>query len=264
MESQSDLEQKIAQYTVQLGQVDELLQLDPSNTQFLQLKTDLQNVISLTKALLMQVIGGAIPTAATSNSSSITVGSSSSQSMPVVRKGAIQVGEVVEVSGGDRLFAGVVTSIINDTEYKIKYFEYPDEVSLPVTSLSRIPFTFYSKEQVVVGMSCQCKYALDQQYYDCKVTSITDNGCVVTYTAYGNSEEVPVAYLKPTPTAVSGTAKPVLGGGKNSMKPSNGGLIPIPESLTILPTDTEKVEMPLFLFKCSVVRTLFYYFRETL
>lgn len=241
MESQADLEQKIAQYTVQLGQVEELLQLDSSNAQFLQLKTDLQNVISLTKALLMQVIGGAHVAPASSSSANNSSESAPPPSMPVVRKGAIQVGEIVEVSGGDRLFAGVVTSIINETEYKVKYFEYPDEVSLPANSLQRIPFTFYSKEQIAVGMSCQCKYALDQNYYDCKVTSLTEHGCIVTYTAYGNSEEVPIAYLKPTQSA-SGAQKPVTGG-KNSLKPAAGGLIPIPESLTILPTDTEKVSL---------------------
>jgi hypothetical protein len=75
------------------------------------------------------------------------------------------------------------TAIINATEYKIKCFEYADEVSLPVTSLQRPPMSFYTPEQVQLGLTCQCKYALDQTYYryDCKVTAITPNGCVVLH-----------------------------------------------------------------------------------
>jgi hypothetical protein len=240
--------------------VDELLQLDPSNTQFLKLKEDLNQLIGLTRALLVQVLnGGAKPAA---ESTEAVTPSSSSSSAPVsVRKGAIQVGEVVEVTGGERLYAGVVTGIINPTEYKIKYFEYADEVSLPVTSLQRPPMSFYTPEQVQVGLTCQCKYALDQTYYDCKVTAITPNGCVVTYTAYGNSEEVPFAYLKPQTSA----AKPIKHGGKAAGKnATSGGLIPIPDSLQILPTDTEKVSyvsthsvpMAYFVPSCLVLRVL--------
>lgn len=42
----------------------------------------------------------------------------------------------------------------------------------------------------------QCKYATDQTFYDAVVQSLTPNGCNVKYTVYGNSEEVPLAYLK--------------------------------------------------------------------
>jgi hypothetical protein len=243
MESQADLQAKIALYTQQLGQVDELLQLDPSNAQFLKLKEDLNQLIGLTKTLLVQVLsgGGKPAEAAAPSSSTPNTAQPSSSAAAIVRKGAIQVGEVVEVTGGERLYAGVVTGIINATEYKIKYFEYADEVSLPVTSLQRIPLSFYSAEQVQVGMTCQCKYALDQTYYDCKVTAITPNGCMVTYTAYGNSEEVPIAYLKPQTSAAK---PPLMHGGKLAGKNvTSGGLIPIPDSLQILPTDTEKVSV---------------------
>lgn len=246
MESQAELEAKIALYNQQLGQVDELLQLDATNAQFIKLKEDLQSLIALTRSLLVKVIEGLTPAAApvvSSSSTSVATSAlqSSSSGTTNIRKGPIQVGEVVEVTGGERLYAGVVTGIINATEYKIKYFEYADEVSLPVTSLQRLPLAYYTPEQVVVGLACQCKYATDQNYYDCKVAAITANGCMVTYTAYGNSEEVPIAYLKP----ITSAAKPTVPqGGKNAGKhapTAAGGLIPIPDSLQILPTDTEKV-----------------------
>jgi hypothetical protein len=55
---------------------------------------------------------------------------------------------------------------------------------------------------------------------------------MVTYTSYGNSEEVPLEYLK------SSTTLPK----KEAAKKWDGKtLIPIPESLKFLPTDTEEV-----------------------
>lgn len=251
MESQADLEGKIAVYTAQLGQVEELLQIE-STPEFLKLKEDLVSLITLTKALLVQTIEASNPVNRSSSLAEVkpqevyrpAVTATSSSNVP--RSGPIQVGEVVEVSGGERPFAGVVTSIVSESEYKIKYYEYPDEVSLPITSLHRLSMTAYSPEQIHIGLVCQCKYALDQKYYDCKVTAMTPYGCQVVYTTYGNTEEVPLAYLKPAPAAV----KPVVvsgGGGKNSLKPGPNGLIAIPESLTILPTDTEKV---LFVHVC--------------
>ena len=278
MESQSDLEGKLSEYAQQLAQVEELLLIDAANPQFLKLKEDLGNVISLTKALLIQVIGNnlsglhqvASESKAVSHSNQqVSSASSSSSSSTANRSGAIQVGEVVEVLGGERLFAGVVTAIINETEYKIKYFEYPDEVSLPINSLQRIPISQHgggvtssgpgglslTKEQIVAGLSCQCKYAVDQNWYDCKIASLTPHGCVVTYTAYGNSEEVPLAYLRPamqskTTGAGANNSSSSIGHGsggqhggnsKSGAKGTVGGLLPIPDSLTILPTDTEKV-----------------------
>lgn len=249
MESKADLEAKIALYTQQLGQVDELLQIDATNPEFLKLKEDLVSLITLTKALLIQTIeatNNAQHSSSAVETKPPTSCSSSGTSAPsavALRTGPIQVGEVVEVSGGERPFAGVVTAIVTETEYKIKYYEYPDEVSLPLTALHRLPLTAFTPEQIHIGLVCQCKYALDQKYYDCKVTAFTSYGCMVQYTAYGNAEEVPLAYLKPaTPvnkTAVPGTERV----GKNNLKPGPDGLIAIPESLTILPTDTEKVTL---------------------
>ena len=243
MESQSDLEEKIALYNTQLGQVDELLKLDSTNAEFLKLKEDLQNLISLTKVLLVQVINNGIASSTVNDASVVdnntqkTTTSTNSASF-TMKQGAIEVGEVVEVLGGERPYAGVVTGIINNNEYKIKYFEYETEVSLPLASLQRLTLSYYTSDQVYIGLLCQCKYNVDQKYYDCKVTSLTPNGCIVTYTAYNNTEEVPLAYLKPITT----TIKPNPMSGKNTHKAvTSGGLIPIPDSLTILPTDTEKV-----------------------
>jgi hypothetical protein len=235
MESQSELEAKLALYAQQSAQVDELLVLDPANAQFLQLKTDLQNVTALTKALLIKVIsdnlGSAAPDTNTiskpvpqTSSSSTSISSNSAPAGTTVTivntssaaptSGPIQVGEIVEVSGGERPFAAVVTGVINNSEYKLKYFEYPDEVTLPSTSIVRINSATSSvgskvqlaSSQIFVGLQCMCKYAVDQRWYDCKVDALTDRGCVVVYTAYGNKEEVPFAYLRPATSSSSSSS----------------------------------------------------------
>eukprot|EP01034_Spumella_vulgaris_P023113 gene23113-29306_t len=87
---------------------------------------------------------------------------------------------------------------------------------------------------------------MDQQYYDCTVTGITKNGYNITYSAYGNVEEVPLEYLRETPRVIapppsSSSWTGASSSGKKDAKGKNSdGLIPIPEALKILPTDTEE------------------------
>lgn len=81
----------------------------------------------------------------------------------------IEVGEVVEVPSGERVYAGVVTGIINETEYRIKYYEFDTEVSLPVSSFHRAPTATLNKADIKIGFKCQCKYATDQTFYDAVV-----------------------------------------------------------------------------------------------
>jgi hypothetical protein len=123
----------------------------------------------------------------------------------------------------------------------VKYFEFEAEVCLPLTSVTRLittgPTAVASPEDIQLSTKgiYQCKYATDQQYYDAMVTAVTAHGCSVTYTLYGNAEEVPLAYLRKihaTATATHGK-KP---GQDKSLMPLN-----IPENLKILPTDTEEV-----------------------
>lgn len=78
-----------------------------------------------------------------------------------------------------------------------------------------------------------CKFSADQQWYDVTVDAITPHGYMVTYVSYGNSEEVPLEYLRPSGDASGKTAK--------ASQKKVDELIKIPESLKILPTDTEEV-----------------------
>lgn len=160
----------------------------------------------------------------------------------------LRVGDRVIVMGGERPFAGVITGLMGEKEYRVKYYEYEVEVSLPENSLRRlvIPESLQPSD-VTIGTVCQCKYSADQTYYDAVVTGITQFGYTVTYTMYGNSEEVPVEYLKPAFTLSKHDSKSNTNDKANnpsvssSATKSKSGLIPIPENLQILPTDTEEV-----------------------
>lgn len=159
----------------------------------------------------------------------------------------LRVGDRVLVSGGEYPFAGVITAMISSAEFKVRYYAYDAEVSLPLTSLQRIPRGEFKSSDVSVGLKCQCKYSVDQQFYDVVVSKKTAIGFLVTYTEYGNSEEVPIEFLRPAPLDLQ---KELQGGasvashtaGKEPEKGKDkeeGKLIPIPEKLKILPTDTE-------------------------
>ncbi len=159
----------------------------------------------------------------------------------------LKVGDRVIVSGGERPFAGVITGLMSDKEYRVKYYEYEVEVSLPADSLRRlIVQDAMQSADVTIGTVCQCKYSVDQTYYEAVITGITQYGFVVTYPQYGNTEEVPVEYLKHSFTlskqdSSSSSSKPSMIDKNNSANSKKTGLIPIPENLQILPTDTEEV-----------------------
>lgn len=162
----------------------------------------------------------------------------------------LKVNEIIEVSNGDRVFAGVITAIVNETQCQVKYFEFPDEVLLPLQGLVRMSPAAFSPEDVHDGFKCQCKYAADQKWYDAFVTSTTAHGYMVTYSEYGNSEEVPLAYLRPADSFIKKShvnlnlvnSSETIGGNNkgNGSKQQIGTIIPIPDHLRILPTDTDK------------------------
>lgn len=158
----------------------------------------------------------------------------------------LTVGDHVLVFGGERPYAGVITGLMGDKEFRVKYYEYDVEVSLPTESLKHlIVQDSLQPADVTVGTTCECKYSADQTYYDAVVTGITQYGYIVTYTKYGNSEEVPVEYLRPnfslSKQDSSLTNSKATNDKSSSSAPKKSGIIPIPENLQILPTDTEEV-----------------------
>jgi survival-of-motor-neuron-related-splicing factor 30 len=145
---------------------------------------------------------------------------------------AVQVGDRVEVLG-DRPYAGVVTAVSADlTECTLKYYEVGKEVTLPLTKMRKlVSKSGMHADQVGPGLKCQCRFAADRKWYDVVVDALTPHGYMVTYPKFGTKEEVPLEYLRHTPTAV-------LMGDK-----TESSTIAIPENLKILPTDTEEEKL---------------------
>ena len=104
----------------------------------------------------------------------------------------LRVGSVVEVQGGSRVYAGVITATHDPPEstgieVTVKYYEYEGEVGLKwenlvplppsdVSILARKDTYFYRK------WKGQGKYSGDQQYYDCTIEELTMHGAMVIWT----------------------------------------------------------------------------------
>lgn len=206
MENQlQELQLKIQQYEDQIGQVNEFLSTDSTNIQFLQLRDDLNKALALTNDLLQ----------AHSNQDfdnydddiDDIIGNNEDDS-PFIKaklpqKTGILNGEIIEVLAGERPYAGIIISINHDDQTcNIKYFEHDVEVTLPLESINRIQPGIFTRDDIKPGFKCQCKYSQDQNYYDAEVSMLTKFGCLVTYTQYGNKEEVPIEYLRQAKPAV--------------------------------------------------------------
>ena len=286
MESKEEIESKLSVYRSQLEQVSQLLLDEPSNEQFINLKDDLEKVISLTETLTRQQY----PTEPTNQQNQVedddqySLGDAESegedgpskidinlqdtdiakQLLPV-KLGQLEVGEHVEVLGGDRPFAATILEISpnpsnsNELIYKIRYYEFPDTPVLLTSSSAKLeritpgPYnaTYNQKHSnlLAVGSKCEAKYATDGKYYDVTITGVTSHGYTISYIQYGTSEEIPLEYLRPSANSSHLSSvfakKSTSTGNKSGSTAVNdqkkSAIIPIPENLKILPTDTEEV-----------------------
>eukprot|EP01031_Cornospumella_fuschlensis_P037024 gene37024-44929_t len=209
MESKEELEEKLKLYNSQLGQVEELLTVDAENEQFLKLKSDLHKVIELTTVLLVQVLSqegnninkgegheGTDDANANAPDDEYSLGDAEDDDSDNDVTRPLKVGDRVDVTGGAHPFPGIVTGIISETEFKVRYFGFVEEVTLPLTCLVRLTGSLHHSD-IQIGHTYQCKYNGDQQYYDVIVSAKTEMGYQVTDVAYGNSVEVPLEYLRP-------------------------------------------------------------------
>lgn len=210
----------LSTYLAQLAQVEQLLASEPGNSAFQKLRSDLQLLIQITQ----QAGDDGEP------------GIQSSVDSQRLSSSSLNVGDVVEVKGDDRVYAGVITKVDDDEgNCDIKYYEYDAIVTIPFIKVTKLlPNPNIVSAQVIIGDKFLCKYSQDQQYYEAVISEITPYGVKVTYAAYGSSEEVPIQYLKPI--NVRSTSK--ASDGSDNIGQSK--LIAIPEHLLVKPTDTEE------------------------
>lgn len=229
MESVQELQAKLDAYRLQVGQVTAILLSDPENAQFRQLKTDLDTVINLTEELVktrLEADGSSVSTHLNISRDVVPVAATSSiASAPFV------CGQRVEAVSGDRPYAAVVIAVSLETqECTVKYFEFETPVVVGFKDLTKIPRGALTADKVPPGFLAQVKYGLDQRWYDAVVDNATEYGYNVTFTQYGNVEEVPLEYIRARLT-------------KKEHHKDENTLIPIPDNLKIQPTDTEEVNI---------------------
>ena len=186
--SVESLNEDISSYQIKLDQVERGLELEPENTELTKLKSDLQHLISLTQSLA-------------DNQNAFTRNTTSAAAMATASSNGMRIpytiGEAVEVLSGERPFAAVVKDILPDGAIKIWYFEFNTEVILPVSDLGKIARpTVKPTELTTFPFKCQCRYMQDSRWYDAIVTGKGENGYMITYTQYGQSEEIPISYVR--------------------------------------------------------------------
>lgn len=238
-------------------QVERLCAEDPSNAEYITLRADLKDVIALTQRMVQapQSAAGAV--------------AGSGQGL------AFEVGQRVEgrsaAAGGSIWYPAVVTAVrASGTDpISVKYVGFGSEEPLPAASVRPLaPPTggALTADEVTPGLKVAAKYAGDGQWYAARVEGVvSDDGTLplveaasgaaeaaggvtsppwrvvrVTYTKYGNTETVPLEYLR----HASGRG----GGRGGSAAESEGaaaaaaaaaGDFTIPDHLRLQPTDSE-------------------------
>ena len=251
--SGDDLAERLAVYRSQLVAVDAVLAADPLHEQYLIVRGDLIKLISLTSDLYdAQQCGNdddqnegdaeeveGVAALANEAINDFDDDDDDDLSAEGIASGLISVGDAVEVRGDDRLFSAVLTAI-NSSEgtCAVRYFEFGTVATLPLSSVSKAaPGPFTHREQLPLGFECMCKFAADQKYYDAVVKNHSPDGIVVAYTMYGNSEEVPIEYIRARKTK---KGKEALGAKPDIALLFAPKTIKVPQKFIILPTDTEE------------------------
>jgi hypothetical protein len=117
------------------------------------------------------------------------------------------VGAFVEIIDNDRLYPAVITTVLENTPgiVGVKYFEFEgDDQQTHISRLRKMPSGPYNSKnaraKLSIGSSVLCKYPEDGEYYNAIVTEFTNYGCMVYFTDYGDTQEMPLQYLAPRPT----------------------------------------------------------------
>ncbi|CAB1097193.1 unnamed protein product [Ectocarpus sp. CCAP 1310/34] len=231
-----ELEEKLTAYTQQLEQVAELEASDPSNAGFTKLRTDLEEVIRLTKGLLEEAKGtSALPapepaaapaSSATPKLEAVPIGKWEPVAAPAPAPadapreggkkgrggttalaakqgssttGVFGVGARVEVLSADKWYPAVIDSVSEDgQDFGVTYMGYGTEGTATITTLRQITRSPrpVAAAAAVKGLECRALYVGDGTYYDCTIQEVTANGYKIVFPAYGNVEEVPLEYLQ--------------------------------------------------------------------
>ncbi|KAG1701864.1 hypothetical protein DVH05_010355 [Phytophthora capsici] len=243
--SLEELETRLVTFTEQLQNIHELLQSDPTNTEFLTIAKDLVEVIQLTKETIDFKVNAQVPEQKNSQ-------------IPLQLELKYSPGTVIEALQKGVWYPAHVDSVTSEGSYNVKFLGFGTTAELKEEDLRAIDFDaelaakLPPKETITEGFKCQAKYYVDSVVYPCSVTKVTELGFQVLFDGYGNSEEVPYEYLKPVVAEEVGTAAQASSTNEVDATVTQAAApapslapavihkpIKIPENLQILPSDTE-------------------------
>ncbi|ETV88273.1 hypothetical protein H257_01566 [Aphanomyces astaci] len=219
--SVAELQERLVTFNGQLETIQLLLTTDPDNEELVGIAADLKEVIKLTQGMVDHHLAP----------------SSDSGGHAADATAAFPVGTYVEVLREGRWLPGIVEVITRvpggGHTFNIHLLGLNVKQDVDLTSLRSIDTGSVpplSEELIDVDGACLAKYYLDGKYYKAVIKSVTPYGVMVLFEGYGNTEEVPTAYLRPLETkAAAAVAAPK----------QDDTLIVIPANLAILPTDSE-------------------------
>ncbi len=211
-ETPEKLRTKLETFEQQKGQIDELLQRDPINRQFLKLRNDLQHVMALTRDLLK--VSEAKEVAAAENNHlppSTSNGENSLESDlkdlgDLDEEEAFALGSRVEVLKKDKWYPAVIEAVLDEGQnFKVIFFgltgaESKVDATLLTMRQLKPSKGGLTKSQAVVGTRCIGLWAEDGQWYECVIEELTPHGYSVVFSDYDNEDELPLEYLKEVST----------------------------------------------------------------
>jgi len=226
----SELATKLATYGEQLAQVEALLAGDPANEQFMKLRTDLLEVTKLTEDLLkykheQSAAGDGGPGGGGGGDAAADIGIAA----------GFQVGMRCEGRFDEKWHPAVITAVAGEA-YTVVYIGFGNtEVLGPDSIRPLLCDTPLDPSLLRVGFECVGRYSGDGKYYDAVVEAVTDFGYKVSFTAYGNAEELPLEYLRPKGDDLRGGPDD-----SNEVTREADGSYHIPDHLRVLHTDSEQ------------------------
>lgn len=239
----ASLQAKLKTYGDQMAQVEGLIQQDPTNQEWLKLKSDITEVMQLTTEYVkIKTQEAQHPTPQTSavaappapvGTTAVVQGAASASAEMVPDGWKPVVGQACEASFDKRWYPVQVTAAHEGDAYSVVFYTHNNSEVIdgenlrPLNGANPTPV---DQDKLEAGQLCQARFAADGTWYASKIDSVSERGCMVTFTEYGNQEEVPFAWVK---HAEEKATK------KQKRKAKRDGLIQIPTSLHILPTDSE-------------------------
>lgn len=142
-ETAAELRAKIVEYNGQLAEVDALLEAEPGNSEYLQIKSDLVDVITLTKDLLK--LKESEEAAAAPPPKSLPY---IPPTTPTVHANFFAVGTICEgrYSADGQWYKAKINSILDGGKYHVTYTDYGNEEVVTITDIR--PLTDTTKKSI--------------------------------------------------------------------------------------------------------------------